>query len=180
LCKFKQWGKVLSIRSKEQQKYQTVRLKIILNEVYRENWISGKWAVFLDELLVRWYSAHWNLSERKERERFQAVLFDIPESMMEQSLASLSNINNVLQGARAKSFKIIKDENGKRKLIVYLESWDALNLLLGSHVVWGKSKLDWCRHSSVSKHRSTQRNKKAINNKNKHSTVIKDQKESRE
>ena len=54
---------VLSIHSKEQKKYQTVRLKIVLNEVYQENWISGKWAVFLDELLVRWYNAYWSLLE---------------------------------------------------------------------------------------------------------------------
>src|SRR5581483_10796706 len=122
-----------------------------------------KWAVFLDTMLVRWYSAHWNLSERKERERFQAVLYDIPESMTEQTLASPTNINNVLQGSRAKSFKIVKDEEGKRKLIVYLESWDALNLLLGSHVVWGEQeqRLDWCRHSTSSLRRKHRRHKKA-------------------
>ena len=106
------------------------------------------------------------------------ILYDIPESMTEQSLASLTNINNVIQGARAKSFKIVKDENGKRKLIVYLESWDALNLLLGSHVVWDDSKLDWCRHSSVSKRRTWQRTKKASNDKA--NKVIKDQNGSRE
>src|SRR5581483_1212479 len=101
---------------------------------------------------VRWYSAHWNLSERKECERFQAALYDILDSMTDHALASPTNVNNVLQESRAKSFKIIKDEHSKRKLIVYLESWNVLNLLLGSHVTWGETKLDWCHHSLISKH----------------------------
>jgi len=46
---------------------------------------------------------------------------------------------------------------------VYLESWDALNLLLGSHVVWGKQelRLDWCHHSTSSLRRKHRRHKKA-------------------
>src|SRR5581483_7381093 len=124
------------------------------------------------------YSAHWSLAERKERERFQAVLYDIPDSITDQSLASPTNINNVLQGARAKFFKIVKDEHGKRKLIVYLELWDALNFLLGSHVVWGETKLDWCHYSSVSNRRTYRRTKKASNDKGK--KVTKDQNGSRE
>jgi hypothetical protein len=35
---------------------------------------------------VRWYPATWSLHERKKRERFQAALYDIPDSMMAATL----------------------------------------------------------------------------------------------
>ena len=41
-------------------------------------WNQGVWTAPLGGLPIRWYPANWNLQQRKERERFQAVVKDIP------------------------------------------------------------------------------------------------------
>ncbi|CAB4422568.1 unnamed protein product [Rhizophagus irregularis] len=51
------------------------------------------WTTDLGGILVRWFPASWTLRERKQREKFQAVIHDIPEEM---TIATLW-VNRTLQ-----------------------------------------------------------------------------------
>ncbi|GBC00052.1 hypothetical protein RclHR1_03720013 [Rhizophagus clarus] len=47
---------------------------------------GGDWTVNLGGIPVRWFSASWNLSERKQQEKFQAVMYNLPEDITDASL----------------------------------------------------------------------------------------------
>jgi len=74
LQEFNKWGKVMELSARKQKKYQTVRVKISLNDAYTNFYRAGDWTTLLGSINVRWFSARWSLSERKERERYQAAL----------------------------------------------------------------------------------------------------------
>ncbi|GET64409.1 hypothetical protein GLOIN_2v1834849 [Rhizophagus irregularis DAOM 181602=DAOM 197198] len=78
------WGNTISLQMKQQKKYQTVRLKIELNSL-RLTQFEGNddpvWTTDLGGIPVRWFPARWTLKERKQREKFQATIRKIPESM---------------------------------------------------------------------------------------------------
>jgi hypothetical protein len=126
LQKFSAWGRVVSLKRKCQRKYQTVRIKIALTEDYFNFYHAGQWTVLLAGLYVRWFPAEWTLPERKQRERFQAVIRNLPADFSMDSLLIGRQPTQFLQDAGFKAFKLLSTADGKRKLVGYFESWDKL------------------------------------------------------
>lgn len=114
---------------------------------------SSVWSTYLGPNVVRIFPAAWNLQQRQERARFQAVCYDIPASLTAENLyKSTGELHPVLKRPGVKAFKIVHDRQ-KRKLILYLESWDTLSALIGTKLVWDDSSvLHWCRHDSPVKY----------------------------
>jgi hypothetical protein len=64
---------------------------------------------------VRWYPATWSLHERKERERFQAALYDIPVSMTAATLFYQNQTHPTLIAINGfKAFKVITSLQRKK------------------------------------------------------------------
>ena len=103
-----------------------VRIKIALTEAYFNFYHAGQWTVLLAGLFVRWFPADWTLPERKQRERFQAVLRNLPAELTMDSLLTDGKPSQFLQDAGFKAFKLISTVDEKRKLVGYYESWDKL------------------------------------------------------
>ncbi|GBB99749.1 hypothetical protein RclHR1_36170001 [Rhizophagus clarus] len=75
----------------------------------------------LADIPTRWFLATWNLAEQKERERFQAVIYDPPESMNTASLTAPQHLT-FLSELNIKMFKEIKFSDGSRKIVRYFET----------------------------------------------------------
>ncbi|GET65115.1 hypothetical protein GLOIN_2v1842417 [Rhizophagus irregularis DAOM 181602=DAOM 197198] len=71
-------GHTIKLSVKRQHKYQTLRVKIGLNSFTLPQF-NKFWMTDLGGIPVRWFPASWTLRERKQREKFQAVIHDIPE-----------------------------------------------------------------------------------------------------
>ncbi|PKY38104.1 hypothetical protein RhiirA4_451045, partial [Rhizophagus irregularis] len=112
------WGQVIAFKVKTQKKYSTVTVSIDFNKWALTNWNNGVWTAPFGGMPVRWFPASWTLKQRKERERFQAVVMDIPKSITNNVVYNAENptqsMLSQLDGALA--FKIIQDR-GRRKLI---------------------------------------------------------------
>ncbi|PKK58268.1 hypothetical protein RhiirC2_823458, partial [Rhizophagus irregularis] len=107
------------------------------------------WTTDLGGIPVRWFPASWTLRERKQREKFQAVIHDIPENMTMATLWMDRKPNEFLIRSGASAFKIIQTSKGKRKLVGYFKNWETTLKVLDSLPVTlplGK-ELKWCRHS---------------------------------
>src|SRR5436309_11442401 len=102
------WGKTISISCKTQRKYQTVRLKIELSSFALAVFQRGDWTTSLGGLPVRWFPASWTLRERKERDRFQAAIIDVPNSMSLTTLWENNKPHEFLKISGCKSFKLIQ------------------------------------------------------------------------
>ncbi|CAB4439651.1 unnamed protein product [Rhizophagus irregularis] len=87
------------------------------------------WTTDLGGIPVRWFPARWTLKERKQREKFQATIRKIPDSM-----------------TGLKSFKIIQTARGERKLIGYFEKWVDMRNALDNQFVWDQLNLSWNRY----------------------------------
>ena len=97
-----------------------------MTETFLTNYHNGLWTVTIANTFFRWFPADWTLPERKQREKFQAVLHNLPEDISLDTLSINGKPSQFLQDADFKSFKIIKTIDGKRKLVGYYESWDKL------------------------------------------------------
>ena len=109
-----------------QRKYMTLRVKITLNENFASAYHRGDWAVPFGDFMVRWFPSSWSLQERKERERFQAAIYNIPDSMTAASLITNGTANSFLTNAGVRSFKIIQLPDKSRKLVGFFEIWSAV------------------------------------------------------
>ncbi|GBB92024.1 hypothetical protein RclHR1_19520003 [Rhizophagus clarus] len=101
LSELNKWGKVVSISTRVQKKYQIAR-----------------------------FLAAWSLSERKQREKFQAAITNIPEDMTIKSLFPEGTSGPFINKSNLQSFKIIREQDGTRILISYFTTWDALSCRL--------------------------------------------------
>ncbi|EXX63003.1 hypothetical protein RirG_156480 [Rhizophagus irregularis DAOM 197198w] len=98
---------------------------------------------------VRWFPASWTLRERKPREKFQAIIHDIPEDMTMATLWMDRKPNEFLMHSGTSAFKIIQTSKGKRKLVGYFKNWETTLKVLDSppvSLLSGK-ELKWCQHS---------------------------------
>ncbi|GBB89466.1 hypothetical protein RclHR1_16160002 [Rhizophagus clarus] len=64
------------------------------------------------------------LSKKKQQEKFQAVVYNLPEDMTDASLFPNGRPHQFLLDSGIKSFKIVKEVDGSRKLIGYFDTWD--------------------------------------------------------
>ncbi|GBB88779.1 hypothetical protein RclHR1_01540002 [Rhizophagus clarus] len=87
----------------------------ILSELQKTQWMAS-----LAGIPTRWFLATWNQAERKERERFQAVIYNPPESMNTASLTVLQHLT-FLSELNIKMFKEIKFPDGSRKIVRYFK-----------------------------------------------------------
>ncbi|CAB4439623.1 unnamed protein product [Rhizophagus irregularis] len=128
------------------------------------------WTTDLGGIPVRWFPASWNLQERKQREKFQAVIHDIPEEMTMATLWNDRKPTTFLMSCGASAFKIIQTSKGKRKLVGYFENWEATLKALDTPQVFLTldKELKWCQHS-VSTLKKKQHKPKAKNTLNKKS-----------
>jgi hypothetical protein len=148
LQELRSWGKPISLSRKTQKKYSTVRVKIELVNSAAQAFDQNTWVAPLGNFFVRWFPAAWNLKERKRRELFQAALYDVPASMTYSTLKVDGNVHPFLREANAKAYKLVKLPDGTTKLIAFLESWDALNALIGKKIKWMDQDLKWARHAT--------------------------------
>ncbi|PKY47547.1 hypothetical protein RhiirA4_462766 [Rhizophagus irregularis] len=113
------------------------------------NWNNGVWTAPFEGMPVRWFPASWTLKQRKERERFQAVILDIPKSITNNVVYNAESPDqsmlSLLDGALA--FKIIQDR-GRRKLIVYFDTWSSLDKALNTEFNFEEFKGVWTRYFS--------------------------------
>jgi hypothetical protein len=69
-----------------QKKYHSLCVRIELNSFKAATFDHKDWTTDLDGIPIHWFSASWTLKERKERECFQAVIINIPDSMTLETL----------------------------------------------------------------------------------------------
>ena len=173
---FKAWGHVISMTVKPQKKYQTVRIKIEIADHMRQAVNVSVWTAYLNTTPVRIFPASWNLRDRKERSRFQAAAYNIPESLTAEALYDVMNGSHaLLQESRAKAFKIIKQNDGTRKLIFYLATWEDLERLINRTSTWQGNEIHWCRHvtptlKNLNKNKKVSGQKKSVDNGKKHTS----------
>ena len=137
------WGKTLQICSKIQRKYQTLRVKIELNDSPYNSFMSGDWMVALGGIPVRWFPGNYTLKERKQRECFVSVMNNIPDSLTNNALYLGTSSNAFLKTAGVKAIKIIKNPDGTRKMLGYYESFDKQKEMLETQQNWGSAFLKW-------------------------------------
>ncbi|CAB4403567.1 unnamed protein product [Rhizophagus irregularis] len=144
------WGKTISIQMKPQRKYQTLRLKIELSTFRLAQFEVNEnpvWTTDLGGIPIRWFPARWTLKERKQRERFQATIHKIPDSMTLATLWKDRHPHSFLSAIKGlKSFKIIQTARGERKLIGYFERWVDVRTALDNQLIWDNTNLQWKRH----------------------------------
>ncbi|GBC00167.1 hypothetical protein RclHR1_37710001 [Rhizophagus clarus] len=122
----KAWGNVISVTVKKQKKYKTVRCKLEIMHIF-DTWERDRlWIAPLGPVVVRWFPASWSLKERKERERFQAVVQGPLDSFTADALAVKEHLTNFINPLRIKAFKEVKNPDSTHKMIAYFESWEDL------------------------------------------------------
>lgn len=142
----KAWGNVLAMKLKTQKKYVTVTVSIDLNDTAMGQWNNGVWTAPLGGLPVRWFPAAWDLKQRKEREKFQAVIFDTPKSLTTGFLYPADNpAQSLLSAIGCKAFKLIQDK-GRAKLITYYESWADLDKVVNTKFNFEEFVGVWIRY----------------------------------
>jgi hypothetical protein len=145
------WEKTISISIKTQRKYHTVRVRSELNSFKQAAFKRHDWTTDLGGIPVRWFSAYWTLQDRKEREKYQAAIMNIPDTMNVTSLWTNRQPSQFLVNSGGKAFKIVQTGKGSRKLVVYYENWEALRTALNTKPSWGEIIMQWVRHASPSK-----------------------------
>ncbi|EXX63684.1 hypothetical protein RirG_150030 [Rhizophagus irregularis DAOM 197198w] len=145
------WGKTISLQMKPQRKYQTLRLKIELSTFQLAQFEINEdpvWTTDLGGIPVRWFPARWTLKERKQREKFQATIHKIPDSMTLAALWTDRRPHSFLSAIKGlKSFKIIQTARGERKLLGFFERWVDMRAALENQVIWENYNLSWNRHA---------------------------------
>ncbi|RGB22613.1 hypothetical protein C1646_775813, partial [Rhizophagus diaphanus] len=148
-AELKLWGNPIKLSIKRQHKYQTLRVKIALSSFSLPQF-NTNWTTDLGGIPVQWFPASWTLRERKQREKFQAVVYNIPEDVTMHTLWRDQKPITYLCELGAKSFKIVQIGKGKRKLVGYFKTWEAIRKVLDYHQVLSSEgiKLSWCQHST--------------------------------
>jgi hypothetical protein len=140
------------MKTKSQKKYQTVTVQIDLCEQALAQWETGAWTAPFGApgvKVIRWFPAHWTLQQRKERERFQAVVTDILDSLTTSVLFPDNPDLSPILYTGCKSVKIVKD-GSTRKLIAYFENWATLDKAIGKAFNWHEANFNgvWKRYFS--------------------------------
>lgn len=142
------WGKTISISTRVQKKYQTVRLHIEMASFQVTKFDRGDWMVDLGGLPVRWFPANWTLQERKKREAFQACIKNIPDSMNVENLWTPGTPHALFRDLKIQSWKIIQLSNKERRLLAYFKDFDSQRDALDKSVIWGNDTWAWVRHDT--------------------------------
>ncbi|GBB98217.1 hypothetical protein RclHR1_03170013 [Rhizophagus clarus] len=115
------WGYTIKFSTKKQRKFQTVWVKIVLNDEVRAHFDQGLWMYTLNNTPIRWFPGDWSLKERKHRERFCLVWRNCPEAQHTQRLVNQNLQSEFLAKYSIKAYKAIHAPKGERQLIVFFE-----------------------------------------------------------
>ncbi|GBC05038.1 hypothetical protein RclHR1_00600001 [Rhizophagus clarus] len=148
LANLGRWGKVISVSTRVHKKYLSARVRLIPDHECLKCYNGGDWTVNLGGIPVRWFPASWNLSERKQREKFQAVVYNLPDDMTDASLFPNGRPHQFLLDSGIKSFKLVKEVDGSRKLIGYFDTWDHVSTRINNPQLWNDVRISWCRYST--------------------------------
>ena len=122
----------------------------------------------LGKIPVRWFPISWFLKDRKEYERFQGVIEDLPPSFTTDLMWTDGHLHELLSTqSDLKAFKIVQYEGNRRKLIGYFDSWVNLKISLSTEVRWEYLLLKWCKHALFS---PNLKKKQSVNKLKKHKT----------
>ncbi|GES97036.1 hypothetical protein GLOIN_2v1871772 [Rhizophagus clarus] len=111
---------------------------------------EAQWMAPLAGIPTRWFPATWNLAERKERERFQAIIYDLPEVINTALLTAPQHLT-FLSELNIKMFKEIKFPDGSRKIVRYFETWEHLQKCISNPTLWYDKNVSWCKHITILK-----------------------------
>jgi hypothetical protein len=163
MLQLKSWGSLIQLSTKVQRKYQTLRVIIELADNPLQAFNRGDWVVSLGGIPVRWFPGTFTLKERKQREKFYAVINNIPETMTTENLFSYQ-ANQFLTNAGVKAFKIIKDSSGSAKLLCYFKKFDTMHSLIGTETTWVGSQLLWASVDKMNKKKTNLKKSSKIDN----------------
>ncbi|GBC02134.1 hypothetical protein RclHR1_04470013 [Rhizophagus clarus] len=131
------------------KKYLSARVRLISDHKCLKCYNGGDWTVNLGGIPVRWFPAFWNFLERKQQEKFQTVVYNLPEDMMNASLFPNGRLHQFLLDSGIKSFKIVKEIDGSKKLIGYFDTWDHVSTCINNPQLWNDIRLSWCCYSTL-------------------------------
>ncbi|PKY55580.1 hypothetical protein RhiirA4_475145, partial [Rhizophagus irregularis] len=94
---------------REITKYTTITVSVDLNKAALDLWNGGAWTAPFGGIPIRWFPANWDLKQRKERERFQAVLIGVPATTNIATLYPDNPAHSILTPTGCKAFKLIQD-----------------------------------------------------------------------
>ncbi|GBC10117.1 hypothetical protein RclHR1_09350004 [Rhizophagus clarus] len=120
------WGKVISVSTRVHKKYLSARVRLIPDHECLKCYNREDWTVNLGGIPVRWFPASWNLSERKQREKFQAVVHNLPNDMTDGSLFPNDALTN----------------------FCYFDTWDHVSTRINNLQLWNDVRISWCRYST--------------------------------
>jgi hypothetical protein len=106
------------------------------------------WSHTLGELYVRWFPGRWSLQQRKMREVFSAVIEGLPDQIRDRSLLSIngkSTASDVFN--KVKSYKIIKNAQGKNVLIGFFANHQDLVDTLTKPFIYKDNTYEWSQSS---------------------------------
>ncbi|PKY50852.1 hypothetical protein RhiirA4_467543 [Rhizophagus irregularis] len=121
----KNWGQVIAIKFKSQQKYTTVTVSVDLNKAALDLWNSRAWTAPLE-----------------------AVLIGVPATTNIATLYPDNPAHSILTPTGCKAFKLIQDR-GTRKLITYYKSWADLDKVIGKAFSLDEFMGDWKRYFTL-------------------------------
>ncbi|GBB86119.1 hypothetical protein RclHR1_12580007 [Rhizophagus clarus] len=139
---------VISVSTRVHKKYLSARVRLIPDHECLKCYNGGDWNINLEGIPVRWFSASWNFSEKKQREKFQAVVYNLPDDMTDAFLFLNSHPHQFLLDSGIKSFKIVKEVDGSRKLIGYFDTWDHVSIRINNPQLWNDVRISWCCYST--------------------------------
>ncbi|GET03652.1 hypothetical protein GLOIN_2v1765605 [Rhizophagus clarus] len=164
------WGNPIKCSTKKQRKFQTVWVKIILNDETRAHFDGGLWMYTLNDLPIRWFPGDWLLKERKNRERFCLVWKNCPESQHTQRLVTRNLQSEFLAKYSVKAYKAIKTPKGERQLIAFFERHSDMLFALRTsfdinNITYTWSRSDPPRQNKPRSDHQKQRNRGSSSNK---------------
>ncbi|GES90591.1 uncharacterized protein LOC112597101 [Rhizophagus clarus] len=148
----KVWGNIISVMVKKQKKYKTVKCKLEIMYAF-STWEKDRlWIALLGPITVRWFPAAWFFYECKEKEQFQAVIMNLPDTMTASALFLKENLTNFINSLCIKTFKEVKNLDELKK------SGSSHSVATGSNHVPIRSPLKDSGKSSI-RHKADEKTK---------------------
>ncbi|GBB99959.1 hypothetical protein RclHR1_36990002 [Rhizophagus clarus] len=76
-------------------------------------------------------------------------MYIFPDDMSDASLFPNGRPHQFLLDSDIKSFKIIKEVDGSRKLIGYFNTWDHVSICINNPQFWNNIRISWCHYSTT-------------------------------